>query len=262
LYYAWGATNLVAPDARKISYSEMPKPALHVLFFKEAIDPARLHGKIVIVLDILFATSTIAHVLALGAADVRLAYGEDDAYRLKASVEAPLLAGEWAADTIPGFAPATPLALAERNVQGRNLIYASTNGTVALLRASAAAQVYAASLLNGAAVARHVAMAHPHASVLLVCAGSVGHFNLEDSYGAGHLAMHLVAQRDYACSDAALAALRIRRGHESLEVLAESRIGRMMQARGLSDEVVFAARTDTLDVVPAMGEGQRIRSVA
>ncbi len=146
-------------------------------------------------------------------------------------------------------------------MKGRNLIYASTNGTVALLRAASATRVYAASLLNGAAVARHVAMTHPQSSVLLVCAGSVGRFNLEDSYGAGHLAMHLVAQRNYDCSDAALAALCIRRGHEPLDVLAESRIGRMMCARGLSDEVAFAARTDALDVVPVLREGRRIGGV-
>jgi 2-phosphosulfolactate phosphatase len=236
-------------------------PTLHVLFTKEAIDPARLRDKVVIAIDILFATSTLAHVLAEGAADVRLAYGEDDAYQLKADVETPLLAGEYHADTIAGFAPATPLALAKQGVKGRNLIYASTNGTVALLRAAAAAQVYAASLLNGAAVARHVATAHPQASVLLVCAGSVGRFNLEDSFGAGHLAAHLVTQSNYACTDAALATLCIRRGQEPLDVLAESRIGRMMRARGLSDEVAFAACTDTLDVVPVLGEGQRIWSV-
>ncbi|HVW67760.1 MAG TPA: 2-phosphosulfolactate phosphatase [Steroidobacteraceae bacterium] len=236
-------------------------PSLHVLFAKEALDPARLRDKVVIAIDILFATSTLAHVLAEGAADVRLAYGEDDAHQLEVDVEKPLLAGEYNADTIAGFAPATPLALAEHGVRGRNLIYASTNGTVALLRAAPAAHVYAASLLNGAAVARHVGIAHPQASVLLLCAGSAGRFNLEDSYGAGHLAAHLLAHRNYSCTDAAWAALHIRSGHEPLGVLAGSHIGRMMCARGLSDEVAFAARTDTLDVVPVLGERQRIWSV-
>lgn len=236
-------------------------PNLHVLFTKEALDPTRLPDKVVVVIDILFATTTLAHVLAEGVADVRLAAGEEEAYQLKADVHAPLLAGEYHADTIAGFAPATPLALAKHGVSGRNLIYTSTNGTVALLRAAPAAGVYAASLQNGAAVARHVATAHPHATVLLVCAGSLGRFNLEDSYGAGHLAMHLTAQRDYVCSDATLAALRIRRGHEPFDVLEESRIGRMMRSRGLLDEVAFAARTDTLDKVPVLGQGQRIWSV-
>ena len=247
----------------EIPYSEMapPGPTLHVLFTKEAIDPGRLRDKVVVAIDILFATSTLAHVLAEGAADVRLAYGEEDAYQLKAGVQTPLLAGEYNADTILGFAPATPLALAEYGVKGRNLIYASTNGTVALLRAAPAARVYAASLLNGAAVACYVGAAHPQASVLLVCAGSAGRFNLEDSYGAGHLVAHLLAQRNYTCSDAALAALAMRRGREPLDVLAESYIGRKMRARGLSDEVEFAARADTLNVVPVLGEGQRMWSV-
>ena len=235
-------------------------PTLHVLFTREALDPERLPGKVVIALDILFATSTIAYALAQGAGELLLASGEDDAHRLAVEVESPLLAGEFNAETICGFAPATPLALAARGLRGRNLIYASTNGTRAVLQAASAAQVYAASLLNGAAVARHVGSAYPQASVLLLCAGSLGRFNLEDSYGAGHLAAHLLAQRDYVCSDATLAALRMRRGHEPLEVLAESRIGRMMHARGLAQEVVFAARADTLGVVPMLTAGRRIRS--
>jgi len=236
-------------------------PTLHVLFTKEAIDPVRVRDKVVIVIDVLFATSTLAHVLSEGVVDVRLAYGENDAYQLRGDVEAPLLAGEYNADTIAGFAPATPLALAKQGVKGRNLIYASTNGTPALLRSAPGAQVYAASLLNGAAVARHVGNEHPQSSVLFVCAGSAGRFNLEDSYGAGHLAAHLLARRNYACSDAVLAALYIRHGHEPLDVLRESRIGRMMRDRGLADEVAFAALADTLDVVPMLGQGRRIWSV-
>lgn len=181
---------------------KLATPSLHVLFTKDAVDPARLRDKVVIAIDILFATTTLAYVLSEGAADIRLARDEHDAHQLAGNLDRPLLAGEHNADTIVGFAPATPLALAEHGVRNRNLIYATTNGTVALLRSAAAAHVYAASLLNGAAVARHVGAAHPQASVLLVCAGSVGHFNLEDSYGAGHLAAHLIAQRNYACSDA------------------------------------------------------------
>jgi 2-phosphosulfolactate phosphatase len=231
------------------------------LFTKEAIDPVRLRDKVVIVLDVLFATSTLAHVLAEGALDVRLANGEDDAYELRSAVESPLLSGEYNADTIAGFAPATPLALVEQGVKGRNLIYASTNGTPALLRSAPGVQVYAASLLNGAAVAHHVATAHQQRSVLLVCAGSAGRFNLEDSYGAGHIAAHLLGQHNYVCTDAVWAALHIRSGHEPVGVLAASRVGRMMCARGLADEVEFAARADTLHVVPVLGEGRRIRSV-
>lgn len=233
-------------------------PTLHVLFCKEAIDPVRLRGKIVIVLDVLFATSTITHVLAQGAANVWLAHDAAEARRLEADVETPVLAGEYLADTIADFAPATPLALAAHGVEGRNLIYASTNGTVALLNAASGAHVYAASLLNGAAVAAYVAAKHPLASIVLVCAGSLGRVNLEDTYGAGHLARHLIAQREYECTDAALMSLRLRSGHAPLEVLAESRVGRIMRDRGQSDEVEFSARTDIVEVVPVLIGGQRM----
>ena len=41
-------------------------PKLHVLFTKENLDPSRLQGKVVIVLDVLFATSTIVHAFGEG----------------------------------------------------------------------------------------------------------------------------------------------------------------------------------------------------
>ena len=40
---------------------------VHVLTRKEEVDTVRLPGKVVIVLDVLFATSTIANALAHGA---------------------------------------------------------------------------------------------------------------------------------------------------------------------------------------------------
>ena len=45
-------------------------PKVHVLYRKEDLDGVRVEGKVVVVLDVLFATSTIIHALASGASDV------------------------------------------------------------------------------------------------------------------------------------------------------------------------------------------------
>ena len=230
-------------------------PKLHVLLKKEELDPTRLQGKVVIVLDVLFATSTIVHAFGAGIRDIWPALDVDDARRIAARLGTPLLAGEYLADGLPGFGPATPLALCEPGVEGATLVYVTTNGTVALNNASAAAHVYVGALLNGAALVAHVSGKHADASVLVVCSGSVDRFNLEDFYGAGHIAAHFDAVGGYAMSDAALAALLFYRGCDADTALRSSRVGRMMQAHQLGAEVEYAANKDTMDVVPELSDG-------
>ncbi len=230
-------------------------PKLHVLLKKESLDPSRLPGKVVVVLDVLFATSTIVHAFAQGMDRIWPARDADDARRIAASLPAPLLAGEYLADRLPGFAPPTPLALAAIGLRGATLVYATTNGTVALHQAATAAHVYVGALLNGAAVVTHVIRRHPQAQVLLLCSGSVDRFNLEDFYGAGHIAAHFQASGRYTLTDAAMAAVLLRRGCEPGTALGASRVGRMMQAHDLQQEIDCAAQTDTLDVVPELRHG-------
>lgn len=230
-------------------------PKLHVLFTKEDLDPTRLHGKVVIVLDVLFATSTIVHAFAGGIECIWPAGDAADARRIADELEAPMLAGEYLAGSLPGFGPATPLALADARGSGATLVYATTNGTVALKNAAAAADVYVGALLNGAALAAHVMRAHPDASILLVCSGSVDRFNLEDFYGAGHLVEHFERSGQYELTDAALAAMLLRRGCDAQTALDASRVGRMMRAHALQHEVDCAAQADTLNVVPRLDNG-------
>jgi 2-phosphosulfolactate phosphatase len=230
-------------------------PKLHVLFKKEELDPARLQDKVVIVLDVLFATSTIVHAFAQGIDRIWPARDAEDAQRIAARLHAPMLAGEYLAEGLPGFGPPTPLALADTGVQGSTLVYATTNGTVALHNAAAAAHVYVGALLNGAALAAYVARRHPQTQVLLLCAGSLDSFNLEDFYGAGHIAAHFERTGGYALTDAALAAMLLYRGCDASTILRASRVGRIMQAHGLQHEVDCAAQFDTHDVVPELNDG-------
>ena len=230
-------------------------PKLHVLFKKEELDPDRLHGKVVVVLDVLFATSTMVHAFGQGVRCIWPARDQAAALDIAARLDAPLLAGEYLAATLPGFGPATPLALCEAGVSGATLVYATTNGTVALHNAAGAAHVYVGALLNGAALVAHVARMHPDVPVLVVCSGSMDRFNLEDFYGAGHIAAHFERTGAYALTDAAIAAVLFYRSCDADTALRSSRVGRMVLAHGLQREVDCAARLDALDVVPQLSDG-------
>lgn len=233
------------------------RPKLHVLLRKEEIDPARLPGKIAVVLDVLFATSAIAAALAHGAADVVPALDETDA-RAKARglpEGSYLLAGEKNIRVIDGFASPFPLALAGQELAGRRLVYATTNGTVALCGAETARRTYAAALVNGPAVVRHLLARHQGETVVLVCAGSGGRVNVEDLWGAGYLVDLLAAQGEWDYSDAALAAHGVYRANDPSRCLLASRVGRIVGAAGHADEVRYAAQLGILDVVPVLERG-------
>ena len=235
---------------------------LHVLAKKEELDGQRLRGKVVIVLDVLFATTSIAAALAHGATEVIPTLDGEAARAVAAARPAGsfVLAGEYGAETLPGFANPTPLALLDLPLAGKALVYSTTNGTVAVHRAAGAARVYAAALSNGAAVAERVASRAEGDTVLVVCSGSVDAFNLEDFYGAGHLVSHLTRgdERGWDLSDAARAARALHAGSDALDCLSQGRVGRMMRERGWDHEVAFAAQRDRLAVVPVLRDGRLV----
>ena len=231
---------------------------IHVLLKKEELDAQRLEGKVVVVLDILFATSSIVTALAHGATEVVPAPDGRAAQAAASGFAAGsyVLSGELNADTLPGFVHPTPRALLAEGLAGRRLIYCTTNGTVALAKAQGAAHVYAGALLNGRAVVERIVRHHPDSTLLIVCSGSADNFNLEDFYGAGYLVSllrHRVTSAD--CSDAALAAELLHDHCDGLDALRRARVGRMMLARRLDAEVAFAAQESCYDVVPLLQDG-------
>lgn len=233
---------------------------VHVLTKKEELDTVRVPGKVVVVLDILFATTTMVTALAHGATEV-LPVLDEAAARAQAGSLAQgsfVLAGELYAQTLPGFAHPAPLALLKHGVQGKTLVYSTTNGTVAMTQCAGAANVYCGALLNAGAIVEQVLARHRGETVLIVCSGSGNNFNLEDFYGAGcfveRFATALGASADL--SDAAKAARSLYRALRVPEALLDCRVGRMMAERGLAAEVEFACREDAFAVVPVLREGR------
>lgn len=239
-------------------------PKLHVVTRKEELDETRIADKVIVVLDVLFATTTIAAAFDAGATAV-LPTGNPEAARAAARDMdgAPHhLAGEHLAERIEGFGHFAPMALASEGLTGKRLIQSTTNGTVALDKASRAHDVYAGALVNGRAVAEYIAANAGEATVILMCSGSMGRLNLEDLYGAGHIAAALLEHReDWLLTDAARLSLTLRAGKDPVDCLMNCRVGWRMQAEGLEDEVRYSAQCDVFSVVPRL-EGGHLVDVA
>ena len=241
-----------------------PPPRVHVVVKKEDIDSSRLVGRVVIVLDILFATTTIVTALDRGAAAVIPAEDPAEARRIASAMPAGsfAIAGEDHLAAIPGFATPLPLGLTRSGgVEGKVLVYSTTNGTVALRHSQGADVVYAAALLNVDATLDHVELHHPGKQLVIVCAGSAGALNLEDFYAAGcfvdRLSRRLYVTRDF--SDTALAALAVFRSSGAPEALAAARVGRIVRGVGAEEELQHAAQMDATRVVAMMRDDRVVR---
>lgn len=243
-----------------------PAPRVHVVVKKEDIDVSRLEGCVVIVLDILFATTTIVTALEAGATAVIPAEDQHEARRIAAALQpgSYVIAGEERLAAIDGFATPLPLELSRTpELAGRLLVYSTTNGTVALRRSRRAVAVYAASLRNASATLAHVAAHHAMEPLVIVCAGSSGALNLEDFYAAGCFVSLLgssVLDPARELSDTALAALAVFRAADARTALAASRVGRIVRGAGRDDEVAHAAQVDA-SVLVAMQVGDRVVGV-
>ncbi len=229
-----------------------------MLLHRSQLDTTRLHTRVVVVLDVIFATSSIVAALSHGALDVAPCADESAARRLagESPPGAVVCAGEKDARTFGGCAHFAPLRLCEADVAQRRIAYATTNGTPTLLAAAGAPHVYAAALLNRSALAAHLVGAHAGQDVVVLCSGSAGGFNLEDFHGAGAMVADLIANGHWRLTDSARAALAVFETYSPRQALHEARVGRLMHTLGLGDEVDYCTRLDSVAVVPRLRDGR------
>src|SRR5204863_3922750 len=106
--------------------------------------------------------------------------------RARALGEGTLLAGERKGETIPGFHLGnSPLEVTRERVDGRTVVFTTSNGTRALLAASGAPAVGVAGFVNLSAAAAWALASGRDVTVL--CAGERGRVSLEDKVCAGLL---------------------------------------------------------------------------
>ncbi|WP_286885274.1 2-phosphosulfolactate phosphatase [Aneurinibacillus sp. UBA3580] len=234
---------------------------IHVLTQKESLNPERLSGCTAVVIDVLYATSTIVTALHHGARAVIPVLHREDALQTAAAYRETeyLLCGESGGYTLDQFVNPDPLELATAGIHGKTIIFSSTNGTVALKKAATARTVYASSLLNGHAVADHIRRSSEEGSIVIICAGSNGRFALEDMLGAGYLIQELTHHNpdDWQLSDGAFAARELFAScaDRLSDTLLQTETGRFLEKLGGAEGILHAAQAGTLPVVPLMHGG-------
>jgi 2-phosphosulfolactate phosphatase len=225
-----------------------------------------LHDRVVLVVDVLRASTSIAAALANGARAVIPFESVDEAITRARSLERSdvLLAGERKMAPIHGFDLGnSPREFTADVVTGKTIVMTTTNGTTALAGTTGANEVVVGAFANYSAVLAWLrAAARAGKSLTIVCAGSNGRFALEDAICAGRY-VRGVARRGIqpVLGDAAnIAAIVDRRmGADLPSVLKDSEHGRALIEAGLGDDVLYCAQLDTHPVVPVYRDRQVVR---
>lgn len=239
---------------------------IDVLFAPHELGNRGLTGRVVGVIDVLRATSTIVEAIANGARTIFPATDMDDALRLAQMLgrEDVLLCGERRARKIEGFDLGnSPAEFTSATVADKLVVMTTTNGTPALLAGSAADRCIVAAFLNiSAAAADLSASGKP---IVLLCAGREGRFSLDDALCAGSLIRQLSARADgpVRLNDAAQAVLGLERHYRArlAAVIRRTSAGRQLADAGLEDDIPYCLTRDRHDVVPVMADRKIIRAV-
>jgi len=227
---------------------------LDVALTIDSVTTLKRSESIVVVIDVLRATSTIARALASGARNIYPAAGVEAARELALELGDALLCGERMGVMPEGFDLGnSPLEYTEEKVSGRDLVLATTNGTKALEIHSDALELYAASLLNAKAVAEKLIVSGK--DVILVCAGQDGAFGAEDAICAGLIAEKIKG----ACAeltDPAWAAMTLYRAckHDIPGSIKQCDHAVYLVKEGFGEDVSYCSKVDEFDVVPVAFE--------
>lgn len=215
-------------------------------------------GGLAVVIDVLRATTTLTVALAAGAGRVTPAASPEEAFALARQRPDVLLCGERDGLKVPGFALGnSPFEYTAERVAGRELVFASTNGSLALLAAHRSRRRVIAAFVNASAVLATVVKAGAilksvggDAGIAVICAGKEGRFSLEDAGLAGWLCAGLSAHGwtldDSARSAARLAPMDARAVRALVESSSHAR-DLVALGEAYAADVTFCATLDAVD---------------
>ena len=225
------------------------------------LTPALLHlynieNSIVVVIDILRATSSITYGMDNGAeAIIPVAQVEDC---LAYADKGYLLAAERNGEVVVGYDFGnSPFSYTKEKVASKTIVLTTTNGTKAMHMAQERAhQVVVGSFLNLTSLCNWLKVQDK--DVLLLCAGWKDKFNLEDTLFAG--AVVNVLRKDFVHFDDACVAA------EDMYVLAKDDLrgylkksshNHRLEQLNIEEDVKFCLKVDICKVIPVL-EGERL----
>jgi 2-phosphosulfolactate phosphatase len=225
------------------------------------VDELTLRDRTVVVIDVLRATSSIVTALSNGAREVIPASTVESAMKIVGNLggDQALLAGERNGKMVPGFDLGnSPREYTGEKVRGKSIVFSTTNGSLAIVKAKYAGELTLCAFINMNAVVSFL-RGRPRDFVVL-CAGRNGGFSLEDTVCGGMLIARVSEGEDARISDSALAAMVLYRsfGRGILKMMRATEHGKYLEEIGYGDDIKYCSAVDSVPVVPLL-EGNVIR---
>ncbi len=218
-----------------------------------------LSKKVVVVMDVLRATSVMVHALSQGALEIVPVATVEEAFQKAGTFPegTTLLGGERNSRKIEGFDLGnSPREYISEKVSGKRLILTTTNGTRAFHFVSSGEKVLVGSFLNIGAVARRCLDLDK--DLLLFPSGDGGNFSLEDTVCGGMLIDQIASEREgVELTDASRAARLLYQRFKGnlLEALYLSCHGKDLVAKGFEADLSFCVQPDIIGIVPMFQNG-------
>ena len=230
----------------------MKKRTVEVCLSPEMLSLYPIADKIVVIVDVFRATSTIATGLAQGVASIRPVADLDSCRSLKQ--EGYVLAGERGGDKVADFELGnSPFEFMDQKLSGAKIALTTTNGTNAIEKARKAHQIVTGAFLNLGSLSKYLkSQDYP---ILVLCAGWKGKFNLEDSLFAGALADRLLP--DFTLEGDASLAVKLLYQHMMVNLsgqLAQASHAKRLNSLEHKKDVEFCLQFDQYEVVPVLNE--------
>ncbi len=210
-------------------------------------------NKLVVIIDIFRATSTITTALYHGAKEVIPVASVEECIALGKQIPDALIAGERNGHIAPGLQYGnSPSAYPRSFVEGRTLVLTTTNGTRLLHMIQEPRALLIGSFLNLSLLADY--LQRQSEPVILCCAAWKDRVNLEDSLFAGALVDRLSKGRRINC-DTARMVQRLYRDSEGVSLvdyLRDSSHYQRLSAFGLEEDMAYCLSPDRHPVIPIL----------
>ena len=232
---------------------------LNVFLSPIIVDELYFTGKTTVVIDVLRATSTIITAVNNDAKEVVPVASIEFAVKVSGGMFGgqTLLGGERNTKKIEGFALGnSPFEYSKDVVEGKSIVFYTTNGTKAVAKAKYSENLFACSFLNIQAVTEHLKSLNT--DIEIICSGRNNYFSLEDTVCAGMLVSKILKKDEsIQLNDSANAALILyeKFNKNILKMLKASDHGKILIDNGFEEDLEYCSKVDLLDVIPNYTNG-------
>ncbi len=237
---------------------------VNVLFSPVSADELYFTNKTTVVIDVLRASSTIINALSNGAKEVIPVATVEFAVKVSGGMFGgqTLLGGERNTKKIEGFAIGnSPFDYTKDVVEDKFIVFFSTNGSKAIVKAKFSENLLVCSFNNLSVVVKHLVQLNNDVEIL--CAGNNNLFSLEDSVCAGKLIEEIKKKKknvEVSDSSAAAIALYERFGNDILEMLKNTEHGKKLLENGFEKDLEFCSKLNINSVLPYF-DGIKLKSL-